>query len=110
MNTEIDTIEFDNSVKLEKFYNGRKLRHYVQLLEIAETICRSTTVGEKAKIVARGFANHYRRMVMCIAMKPFNPDETNEWNMLEKIYASEVKQLSKLLDVNFENEINKENT
>lgn len=101
MKEEIDSITFDNQVKLEKFYNGRKLRHYVQLLEIAETICRSSTVDEQAKIVARGFANHYRRMVICIAMKPFNPDESDELNMLEKIYTSEVTRLNKLLDPNF---------
>lgn len=98
MNIEtLDSIEFDNAVKLEKYYNGRKLRHYVQLLEIAETICRSTTASDKAKIVAKGFANHYRRMVMCIAMKPFNPDSTDEWDMVEKIYTSEVARLNELI-------------
>lgn len=72
------------------------------MLEIAETICRSSKADEKAKIVARGFANHYRRMVICIAMKPFNPDETDEWNTLEKIYTSEVRRLNTLLDPDFE--------
>ena len=33
MSTEIDTIALDNAAKLERFYNGRKLRHYIQLLE-----------------------------------------------------------------------------
>lgn len=98
---EIDSIEFDNAVKLEKYYNGRKLRHYVQLLEIAETICRSTTASDSAKIVAKGFANHYRRMVMCIAMKPFNPESTDEWDVMEKIYTSEVSRLNNLIDPNF---------
>lgn len=100
------SIEFDSSVKLETYYNGRKLRHYIQLLEIAETICRSSEATEKAKIVARGFANHYRRMVVCIAMKPFNPNETDEWNMLEKIYMAEVTRLNKLLDPNFNTDNN----
>lgn len=96
-----DTIEIDNQVKLEKYYNGRKIRHYTQLLEMAETICRSTTASEAAKTVARGFANHYRRMVVCIAMKPFNPDENDEWNMQEKIFAIESARLGKLLDPDF---------
>lgn len=96
--TDIDLIEIDNQVKLEKWYNGRKLRHYLQLLELAETIVRSSNVDESSKTIARGFANHYRRMVMCIVMKPFNPEETDDYVRLEKIFACELKRLSSLLD------------
>ena len=98
---DFNSIEFDNAVKLEKYYSGRKLRYFVQLLEIAETICRSTNACDNAKIVAKGFANHYRRMVMCIAMKPFNPDSTDEWDEMEKIYTSEVARLNGLIDPDF---------
>ena len=103
MSTEIDTIALDNAAKLERFYNGRKLRHYIQLLEIAETICRSSKIGDKAKIVAKGFADHYRRMVLCIAMKPFNPDQIDDLSMLEieKAYTAEVRRLHSLLDSKF---------
>ena len=30
--------EYDNQVKLEKWYDGRKLRRYIQLLELSEQI------------------------------------------------------------------------
>lgn len=103
MSTEIDTIALDNAAKLERFYNGRKLRHYIQLLEIAETICRSSKIGDKSKIIAKGFADHYRRMVLCIAMKPFNPDQIDDLSTLEieRAYTTEVRRLHSLLDSNF---------
>ena len=47
--------------------------------------------------VARGFANHYRRMVTCIVIKPFNPDETDEWNMQERVFTYEMSRLGSLL-------------
>ena len=99
MPTEIELAEIDNQVKLKKWYNGRELRHYLQLLEIAETICRSKTAREKAKKAAKGFADHYRRMVMCIVMKPFNPDETDEYSHLEKVFAFGVNRLGRLLEM-----------
>lgn len=95
--SDIDIVEIDNQVKLEKYYNGRKLRHYLQLLELAESICRSSKIDDKSKTVARGFANHYRRMVTCIVIKPFNPDETDEWNMQEKVFTYEMSRLGSLL-------------
>ena len=32
--------EFDNEVKLEKYYDGRKLRRYLQLLEISDEMSK----------------------------------------------------------------------
>jgi len=97
---QIDLIENDNRTKLEKFYNGRRLRHYLQLLEISETLIRSDKTTEKAKIAARGFADHYRRMIVCIVMKPFNPDITqDDWSMQENIFMSEVARLNSLMTV-----------
>lgn len=94
---EIDLIENDNKTKLEKFYNGRRLRHYLQLLEISETIYRSQNYSENAKKIAKGFADHYRRMIVCIVMKPFNPDETEyDWSKQENIFMSEVARLNSL--------------
>ena len=98
---QLDSIKNDNEIKLEKYYNGRKLRHYIQLLEIAETICRSKNTTENAKKIAATHASHYRRMVMCIAMKPFNPDGEDEWTLQEKLYMFEISKLNKLLDPNF---------
>jgi len=94
---QIDLIENDNKTKLEKFYNGRRLRHYLQLLEISETIIRSDKTSQSAKAAARGFADHYRRMIVCIVMKPFNPDSSaDDWTMQESIFMSEVARLNAL--------------
>ena len=96
---EIDLDGNDNSVKLEKFYNGRRLRHYMQLLEISETICRSPKSSQNAKKIAKGFAEHYRRMMVCIVMKPFNPDESkDDWTKQESIFMSEVARLNQILE------------
>jgi len=97
MEKDIDLIENDNKVKLEKYYNGRRLRHYLQLLEISETIMRSPSSNDKAKTVAKGFADHYRRMIVCIVMKPFNPDTTDDWKVQEKIFMTEVARLNSII-------------
>ena len=78
--------EYDNQVKLEKWYDGRKLRRYIQLLELSEQICRSSSTNETAKKVAKGFADHYRRMVMLIVMRPFNPKEIPTDNEQDKVF------------------------
>lgn len=93
--------EYDNKVKLEKWYDGRKLRCYIQLLELSEQVCRSSTTNEQAKKIAKGFADHYRRMVMIIVMRPFNPAEIPTENEQEKIFSNEVARLNKLFDPDF---------
>ena len=93
--------EYDNQVKLEKWYDGRKLRRYIQLLELSEQICRSSSTNETAKKVERGFADHYRRMVMLIVMRPFNPKEIPTDNEQDKVFSSEVARLNSLFDPNF---------
>ena len=97
----MSSIEVDNSVKLEKYYDGRKLRRYLQLLELSEQAFRSTHTNEMAKKVAKGFADHYRRMVMCIVMKPFNPDGIATDNLNDKVFINEVTRLNSLFDPNF---------
>ena len=94
-------LELDNNVKLETYYDGRKLRRYLQLLELSEQICRSTNTNEQAKTIAKGFADHYRRMVMCIVMKPFDPDEINTDNFNDRVFISEISRLNNLFDSNF---------
>lgn len=91
----------DDKVKLEKWYDGRKLRRYIQLLELSEQVVRSASTNELAKKVAKGFADHYRRMVMMIVMRPFNPEEIETENEQEKIFTSEVARLNSLFDPEF---------
>lgn len=98
---EFLNVEHDNAVKLERYYDGRRLRRYIQLLELSEQICRSKSTNEISKKIAKGFADHYRRMVMCIVMKPFNPEEIDTDNMNDKVFASEVSRLNKLFDPEF---------
>ncbi len=93
--------EYDDQVKLEKWYDGRKLRRYIQLLELSEQICMSSSTNEQAKKVAKGFADHYRRMVMLIVMRPFNPEEIPTDNEQDKIFSSEVARLNTLFDPEF---------
>lgn len=93
--------KYDDAVKLEKWYDGRKIRRYLQLLELSEQVCRSSSTNEDAKKVARGFADHYRRMVMTIAMRPFNPDEIETDNEQEKIFVAETARLNSLFDPGF---------
>ena len=96
-----ETFEQDNAVKLEKYYDGRKLRRYIQLLELSEQICCSTSTNETSKKVAKGFADHYRRKVRCIVMKPFNTTEIETDNLNDKVFVSEVARLNKLFDPEF---------
>ena len=97
---EIDLDENDTKTKLEKYYNGRRLRHYLQLLEISETIIRSQNTSENAKKVAKGFAEHYRRMIVCITMKSFNPDMSkDDWTVQESVFMSEVSRLNEVMDL-----------
>ena len=44
----MSSIEVDNSVKLEKYYDGRKLRRYLYLLELSEQAFRSSHTNEMA--------------------------------------------------------------
>ena len=53
------------------------------------------------KKVAKGFADHYRRMVMCIVMKPFNSDEIATDNLNDKVFINEVTRLNSLFDPDF---------
>lgn len=101
MNEEIDTVEIDNQIKLKKYYNPTEMRKYTRLMEMAESVCLSKSATNEAKIVARGFANHYRRMMVAIAMKPFDPDSDNELTLNDKIFMMEVSRLHKLVDPNF---------
>lgn len=96
-----DSIEFDNAVKLEKYYNGRRLRRYIQLLELTEQIVRSKTTNEFAKAAARTNADHYKRMIVSITMKPFDPSEITTDHMNDKIFVSEVARLTELFDPDY---------
>ena len=102
MTTDLSSIEHDNQTKLEAYYNGRKLRRYLQLLEPSEQVCRSSTTNAAAKKVAKGFADHYRRMVICIVMKPFDPNEIETDNMNELMFVGEVARLNRLFDPKFD--------
>ena len=93
--------EFDNEVKLEKYYDGRKLRRYLQLLEISEQICRSTSTTDDSKKIAKTYADHYRRMVMCIVMKPFSQEEISTGNLNDQIFTDEMSKLNMLFDPEF---------
>lgn len=64
-------------------------------------ICRSSSTNEQAKKIAKGFADHYRRMVMLIVMRPFNPEEISTDNEQDKVFSSEVARLNSLFDPNF---------
>jgi hypothetical protein len=94
-------LDYDNQTKLEKYYNGRKIRRYLQLLEIAEQVVRSLDTSEEAKKVARQFANHYRRMVISITLKPFNPTLAVDSTAQDHIFVNEIARLSSLFDIDF---------
>lgn len=98
----METFENDNAVKLEKYYDGRKLRRYIQLLELSEQICRSSSTNDVSKKIAKGFAEHYRRMVMCVVMKPFNPDAIETDNFNDKVFTAEIARINRLFDPEFE--------
>ena len=61
-----------------------------------------------AKKVAKGFADHYRRMVICIVMKPFDPNEIETDNMNELMFVGEVARLNRLFDSKFDVGIGKQ--
>lgn len=94
-------IDYDNQTKLEKHYNGQKVRRYMQLLEITEQVVRSLDTSPEAKKVAQQFANHYRRMIISIVLKPFNPALDVESTAQDHIFVDEISRLNELFDIDF---------
>ena len=59
----------DNDVKLQQFYDGDLMRKYVSYFEMFAELMNDKSLSEsKHKVVTQLF-NHYRRMILCMAMK-----------------------------------------
>ena len=61
--------DLDNDVKIQRFYDPDLMRKYTTYFEIFAELMNDTTLSEQKRKVAEKFFQHYRRMIMCMALK-----------------------------------------
>ena len=64
----------DNDVKIQSHYDPDLMRKYIVYFEIFAELMHDKTLTEKKRKVAEKFFQHYRRMVMCMALKEIPED------------------------------------
>ncbi len=59
----------DNDVKVQTHYDPDLMRKYIVYFEIFAELMNDKSLPEKKRKLASQFFQHYRRMVMCMALK-----------------------------------------
>ena len=59
----------DNDVKIQTHYDPDLMRKYVTYFEVFAELMNDSALSEKKRKLAAQFFQHYRRMVMCMALK-----------------------------------------
>lgn len=59
----------DNDVKVQTHYDPDLMRKYVTYFEVFAELMNDPALSEKKRKLAAQFFQHYRRMVMCMALK-----------------------------------------
>lgn len=59
----------DDKVKLQPDYDGDLMRRYVAYFEMFAELMKDETLSEQKRKVAGQLCAHYRRMIICMAMK-----------------------------------------
>ena len=63
----------DNDAKIQKYYDGGKMRNYVMYMEQFWALSVDPALDEYHRKAARGLHDHYRRMVLCMGAKEMPP-------------------------------------
>ena len=61
--------KLDNDVKVQTYYDPDLMRKYVTYFEVFAELMNDQSLSEKKRKLAAQFFQHYRRMVMCMALK-----------------------------------------
>lgn len=64
----------DDDAKLQTHYDPDLMRKYVTYFEVFAELMHDKSLSEKKRTVAEKFFQHYRRMVMCMALKEIPED------------------------------------
>ena len=59
----------DNDVKVQQFYDPDLMRKYLTYFEIFAELMNDQQLSEEKRKLAVKFFQHYRRMLMCMALK-----------------------------------------
>ena len=83
--------DLDNDVKVQAHYDPDLMRKYVAYFEIFAELMNDQTLSEEKRKVATKLFQHYRRMVMCMALKDM-PENFGTMDVLR------FREVLKLLD------------
>lgn len=64
----------DNDIKIQQFYDADLMRKYVTYFEVFAELMNDRSLDEKKHKIATQLFNHYRRMIMCMALKEIPED------------------------------------
>ena len=64
----------DNDVKLQTHYDPNLMRMYLTYFEVFAELMHDSSLTEQKRKVATQFFQHYRRMIMCMALKEIPED------------------------------------
>ena len=68
------SIDLDNDVKTQVYYDAALMRKYITYFEVFAELMNDKALDEKKRKVATKLFQHYRRMVMCMALKEIPED------------------------------------
>ena len=83
--------DLDNDVKIQTHYDSDLMRKYVTYFEIFAELMNDKTLSEEKHKVATKLFQHYRRMIMCMALKEI-PENFGTMDVLR------FREILKLLD------------
>ena len=66
--------DLDNDVKIQLHYDADLMRKYVTYFEVFAELMNDKTLSEEKHKVATQLFQHYRRMIMCMALKEIPED------------------------------------
>ena len=66
--------DLDNDVKIQSQYDADLMRKYVTYFEVFAELMNDKTLSEEKHKVATQLFQHYRRMIMCMALKEIPED------------------------------------
>lgn len=66
----------DNEIKLQKYYDGAKMRRAVMLMEQYWALSQDKNLDEANRICAKKMYEHFKRLALCIVAKEM-PEDAN---------------------------------
>lgn len=86
----------DNDAKIQKYYDGGKMRRYVMYMEQFWALSTDPALDDAHRKAAHAMYEHYRRMTLCMAMKEMPPehgfDKVIDVDYMKNMYRKYVEE------------------